>query len=136
MDTSQYIGIPFQEHGRDFDGCDCWGLVRLVYHCELGIKLPDFSERYERCRGDKNVPIIMREEAGRWDSVVDVQPFDVLLFLDAGRPGHVGLAIDGRRMLHTTTGVDACIEDFTSALWRDKLAGTYRHKENKRCRMA
>ncbi len=136
MDTGQYIGIPFQEHGRDFDGCDCWGLVRLVYQCELGIKLPDFSERYERCRKDENVPIIIGEETSRWDRVHDVAPFDVLLFLDAGRPGHVGLALDRRRMLHTTVGVDVCIEDFTSGLWRDKLAGTYRHSENKRSSVA
>ena len=27
----KYLPIPYQLHGRNFDGCDCWGLVLLFY---------------------------------------------------------------------------------------------------------
>ena len=128
MNTDQYIGIPFKEHGRGFDGCDCWGLVRLVYQCELGIKLTDYSEKYDSCVQDKDIPVLISDEAAKWQRVENVEPLDVLLLIDRGRPGHIAVALDGRRMLHTTIGVDACIEDFTTGKWRDKLAGIYRHK--------
>ena len=33
--TQKYVGIPYRDLGRDMTGCDCWGLLRLVYGQEL-----------------------------------------------------------------------------------------------------
>ncbi|MFV5212688.1 hypothetical protein ACLIIZ_03035 [Azonexus caeni] len=30
MRISDFLRIPYVPHGRDANGCDCWGLVRLV----------------------------------------------------------------------------------------------------------
>lgn len=30
IDIHQWLAVPYKPHGRDMDGCDCWGLVRLV----------------------------------------------------------------------------------------------------------
>lgn len=27
---NEYVGLPFADKGRTREGCDCWGLVRLV----------------------------------------------------------------------------------------------------------
>lgn len=50
-----YIGIPYRRGGRNYDGVDCYGLVRLVYDVEHGIQLPDWLsgevDVREPCRG-------------------------------------------------------------------------------------
>ncbi len=40
----QYFTIPFELGGRTHEGCDCYGLVRLVLKEQRGIILPSFSD--------------------------------------------------------------------------------------------
>ena len=35
-----FTDIPYVDKGRNREGCDCWGLVRLVHVEEAGIVLP------------------------------------------------------------------------------------------------
>ena len=37
---NKYVGIPYAPGMSSRDGCDCWGLVRLVYREEFGTLLP------------------------------------------------------------------------------------------------
>ena len=41
--SATYIGAPWSARGRDRDGLDCWGLVRLVYRDRLFRDLPDYQ---------------------------------------------------------------------------------------------
>ena len=39
---NEYIGIPYVFGGRDTDGLDCYGLVKIIYQKEYGETLPDW----------------------------------------------------------------------------------------------
>lgn len=39
---NDYIGIPYRFGGRDADGLDCYGLVKMIYEKEYYTQLPDW----------------------------------------------------------------------------------------------
>ena len=41
FDYKRYLQIPYKPLGRDWNGCDCWGLLCLIAKEEYTIALPD-----------------------------------------------------------------------------------------------
>lgn len=39
----KWLSIPYKDYGRDLDGLDCWGLVRLVRHELRGDLFPEYG---------------------------------------------------------------------------------------------
>ncbi|HWO99207.1 MAG TPA: NlpC/P60 family protein [Methylococcus sp.] len=106
----RYIGIPFRDGGRDRSACDCWGLVRLIYRDELGIDLPD-GTGYAHVRDGEGISRICDSLLLDWYPIVGKpRPFDVPLFRLAKGCAHVGVMIDGVRMVHAAQGKDSCVE--------------------------
>ncbi|MFG1247609.1 NlpC/P60 family protein [Xanthobacter flavus] len=106
--ANPYVGIPFLAGGRDCAGCDCWGLVRLVYSEVLGIDLPTYGEI---SAGDlARVTRTIRDDSAvaPWLPIEgEARAFDVLVM--AGRPLHVGVMIDARHVLHVEAATAAVI---------------------------
>jgi len=125
--VSEYIGIPFAGHGRDRNGCDCWGLVRLVLAEQFGISVPSYDAAYSDCCSSEVGPHIDRV-ASEWQQVDPALPGDVVVMRITGRPWHVGLVIAPGRMLHVERGLDACQERFDGQHWRNRIVGIYRHR--------
>jgi cell wall-associated NlpC family hydrolase len=125
-DFGRYIGIAFKDHGRGFDGCDCWGLVRLVYQNEYGIKLPDMGPIYEKVTDEKGMMKLYVSELPSWEKVEIPQIGDVVLLRACGLPIHVGIVVSENQMLHIEIKIDAVIERFDSALWGRRIEGFYR----------
>lgn len=123
--AAKYIGIPFADHGATLAGCDCWGLVRMVYADVLGVHLVDFAAEYESST-DESAPRLIDKVRSGWLEVDHPLPLDVILLKIQGRPWHVGIVAAKNKMLHVTRGVDAVIDDYTRPMWARRIEGFYR----------
>lgn len=127
-----YVGLPFVDGGRDRAGCDCWGLVRLVYRDCLGIDLPSYGEisardliRVARAMGDG-------QAAPCWAAVEAVPvPYDVVLMRARGASrsvAHVGVAVDAARVLHTEAGRGAAVVPLSHISVAGRIVGLRRYR--------
>lgn len=125
----QYIGIPYQDHGRDRDGLDCWGLVRLVYREQFRIALPGFDEDYPTANDRAAVMELIRREAVKWEVVPRARLGDLFVFRIGRKPSHVGVALDFRHMLHTLKHQNASVERVNTPFWHKRRVMILRHPE-------
>ena len=117
----RYLKIPYKDGGRDWTGCDCWGLVRLILAEERGILLPAFDSV---C--DLSSFMSVRSMFTRVDSPSDWD----LVNLRARGPffAHVGLYHRGLVIQAYVTGVavqplgrvERMVEGFYSPCIRDR----------------
>ncbi len=104
----RYVGLPFGEGPGEVT---CWGLVVAVYGSELGIELPLYGEISAR----DLIRIAKAMKAGDddgWRVPAVPGAFDVVAM--RGPTGgsaviHVGVMIDGTRMLHVEEASHAVI---------------------------
>ena len=114
--SNSFVGIPFVNETSSMSGCDCWGLLRLVYRKVLGVKLPPYA-----CDATPDGEL----GSGRWESVFGcIEPLDFLLWQYPGRC-HVGIAVDRRQYLHIQFGGLSKVDQLTIAK-RRILKGVYR----------
>lgn len=98
--AERYVGLPFADHGRDRNGVDCWGLVRLVLKEQKDIDVPSYGETSALDLA-KVAGIIARESAIEpWIPVKDVEPFDVAVMHRRKDTVHVGIMVTKELILH------------------------------------
>jgi hypothetical protein len=101
--VKNYIGIPFLSNGRTKDGCDCYGLVRLVLQNEYGMFLPELSDDYTDARNIRETAELFE----RFLPVLSACSIDgpeekaVAVIREQGRPCHLGIVAGGCYILHT-----------------------------------
>lgn len=136
--AAPYLTIPYIAGGRGPAGCDCWGLVRLVYQEQRGILLPAYSDvdgedlraiaraMLEGCDGRKASPWVAAPAPWR--------AFDVVLMCGPDRspgggrlPVHCGVMVSPRLMLHTEADSAAVIVDLDDATVASRRMGVWRH---------
>lgn len=126
MDVSKYITIPYKEHGRDFSGCDCYGLAMLFYKEEFGIDLPDFTE-YSPSFEDYNKEIV------RAKPLVGVVKVDVPVEGDLGllnylgMPTHVVIYVGNGKILQVTKRTNTVCHSIEHRSTKNRLEGWYRY---------
>jgi cell wall-associated NlpC family hydrolase len=129
MNLERYRNISYKDHGRDFDGVDCWGLLYLFYKHELGILLPSWSAEYDDA-DDAPAAVMMEKQhcVQEWQRVDKPFPGAGGLFEVAGNL-HVGICLDsrGRQMLHVTKGTQVTVECIHSIIWRRRFRGWWKY---------
>ncbi len=120
--AKNYIGIPFLELGRDENGCDCWGLTRLISMKELGFTVPSFTEEYSSTYKGKNVAqaldtLGVKDE--HWEEIPAGEERlgdHILMYgsyeIDGKRyraPMHVGLVLAPGVMIHIEQCIDSVL---------------------------
>ncbi|MCX8003360.1 MAG: NlpC/P60 family protein [Burkholderiaceae bacterium] len=133
--VADYIGLPWKPLGRDRNGLDCYGLVRLVLAEQFGLLLPAFSadgwaadlspQALDGLAG--RIAINLRDD---WRPVpfADRRPGDLALLLMQGRPVHLGLVVAAPLFLHIREGSSSGLDRFDSLAWRTRLLGIHRHR--------
>ena len=124
--TNDYIGIPYRLHGRDRDGLDCWGMIRLVYADRLGVDLPSMSEQYENPTDADGFLAAHALESPRWREVKEPRELDVVWCQIAGMECHTGIALGDGKMLHAMQGNDSHIVNLNSLAWQRRVHTCYR----------
>jgi len=127
--ASAYVGIPFRIFGRDRDGIDCYGLVRLVLAEQYGVTIPDM---WYRTADDITEGFAHERAQSYWQPVAPKQalPGDVVVFRVARWPIHCGIMVTPSTFLHAMPGnTHSVIESLRSALWQRRILGMYRHEE-------
>jgi len=130
----KYSMIPFQDLGRDETGCDCYGLVRLIYEREVGVELPALcfyeNTKQREVLGDaiSEQPALLGFEPVSKDAV---EPFDVLVISHAGWACHLGIVINDRLCIHTEAKKGVVVEEFRRPHLWPRVKEAYRC-QNKR----
>lgn len=126
--AAAFVGIPFLDKGRDFDGCDCWGLVRLVHAKHGGNHLPSYAGLYTDAAERKEIAAIVAREAVSplWEPVTEPRQLDILMFRRGRLDAHAAIFLQPGLMLHMVEEDCAKIEPFNSGFWSTRLTGTYR----------
>ena len=134
MWPSTYFTVPFKPYGRTRQGCDCWGLVKLVYSEQRGIDLPDFAGISPDDAAA--VPAAIDRERLNWRRIhFDArQEFDLIVMrARLVRDGktmspemHIGIVTPDLKILHTEWPhrVSCVAADHPSLAGR--IAGVYR----------
>jgi len=136
INFGKYINIPFKPQGRDFNGCDCLGLVRLIYKEELNIILPEYLDIDYNCNLNKNDDTILEDG---WEEQMKlawrpIRPpykrWDGLLFYASARrviADHIGLCIGDGKFIHTSMHYKMSMVSKLEGLWESKLYGGARY---------
>lgn len=134
MWSNEFINIPFAEKGRSREGCDCWGLAKVIYEESLNIRLPMLLD-YENVEDFDSIAGLVTENrfSDDWIPVErgEEQAYDVLLFKRMGAVIHVGIVVRKGLMLHCDRGSSTThVEYLKDANWSKRLKGIYRHAEH------
>ena len=125
--AENFIGIPFQDHGRDFSGVDCYGLVHLVYSQVYRVVLNEWTEIYSDVSPGRELQAAMDTGRGldHWWNRNREHPRtgDVVVLRINGFFCHCGIVVDAQAgfFLHAEHQAGAIIESWRTPKWASRI---------------
>lgn len=115
----KYFNIPYQNNGRDFNGCDCYGLYKLIARLEDNKEIPDYQ--YEDSQDKENGKIYINElENGKWQRCEVKRGAMVLLRID-GVANHCGYMINDTQFIHILKGSGVSIASIKDIMFKNRI---------------
>ncbi|MCQ2585628.1 MAG: NlpC/P60 family protein [Treponema sp.] len=125
--TQKYVGIPFLSNGRDFNGCDCYGLTRLILQNEYDITLPEL-DLYQNALNTKETSNLFKNFVPVICGTKIQQPEEKAVCLvrtTGGLLSHVGLYAGDGFIIHTRNKTGAVCERISSPFFTGRIEGWY-----------
>lgn len=127
-DLSIYLNIPFLDMGRDWKGCDCWGLVRLFLKNEFGVEVDSFANLFRDLKDIESIRLIAENEKKRWIKVEGKKKVgDVVEIPLTPNNFHVGVIAAPGKILHIEKGGCSGLTDESSRMIKHRIKGYWRH---------
>ena len=125
--VKKYIGIPFVSNGRTKEGCDCYGLVRLVLRNEYGVELPELSDDYADALNVRETARLFAERlpAIAGEKIAGPQEGAVAVITEHGVAAHIGIVAGGGYILHTGVKTGSVCQRETHPGLRGRIEGYY-----------
>jgi cell wall-associated NlpC family hydrolase len=132
MDATRFVGLPYIDKGRGFDGCDCWGLLWLVYRDLRGVELPSYAERYVTGADRAAMAALIADELDPWTEIAAGQEhaFDGVLMREGRAIRHIGIVTEPGLLLHVQDGQSSQIERYRSGPLKHRVVGFYRYRDH------
>jgi len=121
MNYTKYLGIPYKENGRDLNGLDCYGLVKVIDNDNSGT-LPEYAIPSEESLAYQ----IYSDNKDLFEQIDKPEQGCIVVF--SFKPGHihVGTCIDNNRFIHILPKKNVCIERLDNFFWSKKIVGYYK----------
>lgn len=99
--AAKYIGLPYAIGGRELNGLDCWGLLRVIYRNEKGIDLPELPGITAEGVSTISREILDQTQAN-WTEVARPADGDAVAMSQKTVLHHVGIwaEADGGKIIH------------------------------------
>ena len=117
----EYFCIPYVNNGRDFNGCDCYGLYKLITKQQDNKNIPDYQ--YEDSQDKENGKIYLQGlDSGKWVRCDARRGAMVLLRID-GVANHCGYMLNDTQFIHILKGSGVSIASITDNLFKNRIVG-------------
>ncbi|MFH2013824.1 MAG: NlpC/P60 family protein [Patescibacteria group bacterium] len=127
---TKYLCIPFEAGGRDYQGIDCFGLVKLIYKEFLDINIPDTEKLPGNIVGIQNE---LKNFSNLFIKVKDPEPFDIILCRESPSSkniNHIALFLTSGKGIHAVEGQGVVVEKFIrNPYYLEMIEGYYRYND-------